>query len=249
MNTSTVKSIYRRSAIAKEVLAQYLDHHPSTELFQTYFHLRPTSKGITIVSTLPDAPMRGISVKNADGLQNTLERLGTLLPHLVDANSAQVVETLRPLGFKKRSKKSFREEDVQATFIRRMIAHDPACQNIQFVASELTLARAMRFDVVGYRPSDDTLFLFEMKKGRETSATTQVLNYRRHIEEHRDNFAKVLSVYPNFPVSGFSSIKCVTVMKFYENSPESVWENTVTAHDVDIWMYDSELHFPKRYMR
>lgn len=249
MNVSTVKRIGRRSAIAKEVLTQYLKNNPSAELFQTYFHLRPTSKGITIVSTLPTAPMRGISVKNADELQNTLEQLGTLLPQLVDADFEQVVEALRPFGFKKRSTKSFREEDIQATFIRRMMSHDPAYQNIQFVASELTLERNKRLDVVGYRSSDDTLFLFEMKKGRKTAATTQVLNYREHIEKHREHFAEVFSVYPNFPVNGFSNIQCVTVMKFDENSPTSVWENTVTAHDVAIWMYDRELNFPERYAR
>ncbi len=249
MNEFTVKKIYKRSAIAKEVLEQYLDNMPSAELFQKYFHLRPTSSGITIVSTLPDAPMRGIPLKNADELKNTLEHLGDLLPKLVSDDYEQVAETLRPLGFKKRSKKSIREEDVQATFIRGMIAQESAYQNIRFVASELTLEKTMRFDVVGYRSSDDTLFLFEVKKGRTTDATNQVAEYRRHIEAYREKFAKVLSVYPNLSVSSFSNIKCVAVMEFDENSPESIWENTVTAHDVDIWMYDRELNFPKRYMR
>lgn len=247
MNESTVKKLIKYSQIAKETLEEYLLNHSHGSIFTKYFHLRPTSNGITIVSTLPEAPMRGIFAKNADELMNKLENIGASLSKLVSDDSKKVCESLESLGFKKRSTKSILEEDAQAAFIRGMISNESTYEGIQFVASELNLEDKMRFDIVGFHLESRTLYLFELKKGRTTDAARQVSDYCKHVEEYKESFLNVFSTYPNLSFNSFSKIKGIAVMEFAENSIDSVWEENATTYGVDIWMYGNALSFPKRY--
>ncbi|MBR2894879.1 MAG: hypothetical protein IKC03_04370 [Oscillospiraceae bacterium] len=247
MNDKTVDLIYKHAVTAQKTFAQFLNQSSQADLFKKYFHLRPTSDGITIVSTLPDAPMRGVYTKDSADLMQKLSSIDAVLNKLVSENRKQILDTLEELGFKRRSTKSILEEDAQATFIRGMISNEPSYQGIQFIASELTLEQGMRFDVVGYRACDDTLYLFELKKGRTTSAAEQVSKYCEHIRKNKSDFEKIFSSYPNLSLRTFSNIKGIAVMKFSENSSDSIWNNNAKQYGVEIWMYGSSLNFPKRY--
>ena len=247
MDNRTVRAITNNAQISALVFSDFLKTIDTPQKFQKYFHLRPTSNGITIVSTLPDAPMRGISAKNADDLIVKLKSIHNTLAKLLSDDNEQVLETLKDLGFKKRGRKSLLEEDAQAAFIRGMIANESAYQGIQFVASELNLEDKNRFDIVGYRPDNNTLYLFELKKGRTTAAVNQAARYCTHVAEHKEVFEKLLSAYPNRSVGSFSEIKGIAVMEYAENSKDSTWNTNANQSGIEIWMYCNALSFPKRY--
>ena len=243
MDQATVKKICTFSAIAKEVWDQFLQNHSRPDLFRKYFHLRPTSQGITIVSTLPEAPMRGISTKNAEDLKNKLTLIDAALSKLVSDDPSLRKEILTSLGFKTRATQSRREEDAQAAFIRGMLSNDPMYEGIQFVASELCLEKSNRFDVVGLK--DDTLFIFELKRNRTTLIADQSMRYYDHINQYRQEFDAFLSVYPTLPNISFNHVKEITVMRHAENSPRSKWEDYSKTSTIDVWLFEESLTFDK----
>lgn len=243
MNKDTVKRIRDYSIDAKEVFEEFLKTSPQANLFRKYFHLRPTSSGVTIVSTLPDAPMRGISTTSKDDLKDKLSKIHTVLNKLVSDDYKLRRETLSSLGFKNRGTQTWREEDAQAAFIRGMITEDPVYEGIQFVASELCLEQGNRFDVVGLK--NNTLYLFELKRDRTTIVADQAQRYYNHVNDHRSDFDMVLSVYPNLANVHFDNVKTVVVMRRAENSPRSKWENYSRTSNVDVWLFEQSISFEK----
>ena len=161
------------------------------KVLKKYFHLRPTNSGITIVSTLPFAPMRGCTgIKTKTKLQNKLKDIFNKLPILVGMDEKMAMEAIKDpeLGFKLREEGYTKEESIQAIMINTMSndtnlkevlgAHD----KIRFVASELIISReddGGRIDIVGYDGKD--IYFFELKKER----TTKVNQLSKYIEYYK----------------------------------------------------------------
>ncbi|MBO4913910.1 MAG: hypothetical protein J5449_01775 [Oscillospiraceae bacterium] len=249
MDKSTVDKIFKHAKIARDAYADM------PESFRKYFHLRPTSDNITIVSTLPYAPMRGLSV-SPDDLSERLSAIQKKLPSLLSMSDTSG-DLLRELGFQARRGKRALEEDIQASFIRGMLDNESEYQGIAFVASELTLGDNKRFDVVGFK--DDTLYIFELKRARTVTAAPQVKAYCELVMEHRDSFERVLFVYPNRIVPHFNRVKGIAVMSYAENSDLKTWKDWCKAASsltpsqkcspdisgIDIWLFQQALAFKK----
>jgi len=87
-----------------------------------YFHLRPTNSGITIVSTIPLFPMRGITgIKSKSDLLKKLNDICDNINKIYSVDEEDVTGILKEIGFKKRGddlkedkKEGDIEEDIQA---------------------------------------------------------------------------------------------------------------------------------------
>lgn len=241
LNPKTVADILRNAHAAKDTY----DNIKLDANFRKYFHLRPTSSGITIVSTFSFAPMRGIDVQ-ARELHDTLVRLNSRLKFLVSDNKSTDEKTevlIKEFGFKKRDKdETVLEEYAQALFIKGMLQKQSEYEGARFVASEFTLEKRNRFDVVGIK--DNTLYIFELKKGRTHSAIDQASNYAKLVMANKDVFMSVLATYPNNTVASFDKIKVIAVMEHSENATKTLREKAA-ANGVDIWYYEPSLHFFK----
>ena len=241
ISKKTLAGIVKNTEIANEVWKNY----GSDPGFTKCFHLRPTSGGITVISTLPYAPMRGREVKTGQKLEALLSALvkkkETLLSTGADVDLAAL---LKEEGFSvkqtKTSAQDALEDSVQAYFIRGMLAGQSQYRGIQFVGSELTLERRNRFDVVGFK--EDTLYIFELKKGRTAEASDQVKGYVDFIAEHKAQFMQVLGIYPSLNVPGFSDIKGICVMEYAYNASKSLVADAKEI-GVDIWFYERALSF------
>lgn len=250
MNQEIVRQLTTNAQISKAVFTDFLARQKNAKFLEN-FHLRPTSVGVTIVSTLPYAPMRGISIPStslATEFTRTLETLAGNFGKLMGEDEQAAKEILRTMGFKERQSAGAngdREEDVQAAFIRGIIAKEPDYEGIQFVASELNLEDNNRFDVVGVK--DDCLYLFELKNGRTTAVFEQVSRYLAHVQENWDVFTALLQCYPNLtaPIAQIQDIKGIAVMRYAHNSPASTWKTLIRKHDVDVWFFRQSITFEK----
>ena len=250
MNKLTVDKIIKHSKDAQTVYSKVSDS------FRKNFHLRPTENNITIVSTLPYAPMRGLVVAPED-LPKKLSEIKKKLPSLLSQSESKCQEILQEIGFPERKNKSALEENIQALFIRGMINGEEEYQGIRFIASELTLGDRKRFDVVGYK--NDTLYIFELKRSRDTKAAPQAKTYSKYVMANIDSFKKVLAFYPNFPVTCFKQVKGIAVMPYAERTRYQTWEewrkaaerlqpskkHTLDISDIDIWLFKESLAFTK----
>lgn len=247
MDKNTVDKIEKNAREGAKVYQTFLKDFKAPMLFRRYFHLRPTSGGTTIVCALPEGAMRGIDCTDVSQLQKKLEDIGNSLPALLADDRATRRNVLDKLGFAQRKNGDSKlEEDVQAKFINGMINGECAYRGIQFVASELNLEDANRFDVVGFK--DDTLYIFELKRGRETSALSQVKGYCDHARVNKSEFERVLACYPNLAVPSFSKIQGIAVMALAENSLMKKWtellnDTALDADDLQIWFFEDALSF------
>jgi hypothetical protein len=239
INQKTIDKIYENAKAAKEIYEK-LD---LAKKFSGCFHLRPTSGGITIVSTLSDAPMRGKDVSKEE-LKKTLSKINENFKRICGDDTEKALKILGDIGYKERkTAKSYLEENTQAEFIKGLLSKQPDYDGIEFVASELALERESRFDVVGFK--NDTLYVFETKKGRTFSAMPQVAKYVKLVEENPDAFRKVLSVYPNRAVDSFTCVKGIAVMEDAANKTHKLREEAI-KYDVGLWFYRSALCFEKK---
>jgi pyruvate/oxaloacetate carboxyltransferase len=172
------RNIVENAIVAKKAW-ESLDNEIQNKL-KKYFHIRPTQSGMTVVSVLPGFEMRGCELKTKKELEEKLNKINKNFKKICSDKKSE--EILIELGFKKRSKKeNLLEENVQSVMIRSMSSDDNlkdklGCKNrIKFIASELIFEKGKhRADVVGY--DGESLFLFELKKGR-TTKVDQVSNY------------------------------------------------------------------------
>lgn len=254
MEQKIVEQLTKNALVSKAIFANFLATHKNGTAFLRSFHLRPTSVGVTIVSTLPYAPMRGVSISSAplaENLEKMLNALSKDFDKLLGVDERAAKEILSAIGFKERQSAGAngdREEDVQAAFIRGMLAKQPCYEGIQFVASELNLEDDNRFDVIGFK--GDCLYIFELKNGRTTKAFEQVTRYLDHFNQNREIFISLLQNYPNSmsSTSQIQNVKGIAVMRYAHNSPESTWRPLICRHEVDAWFFKQSLDFQKLTM-
>jgi len=231
------------------------------------FHLRPTKSGITLVSTLPYAPMRGISL-SAAAVTPLLNEITKKINVLLGLDTKKALALLESWNFKLREidvyfgldeedavaflenrnfeileTVSFMEENAQALFIKGMILKQEMYEGIHFVASELELAgKSSRFDIVGYK--DNTLYIFEMKKGRKVAGLAQTAGYAKLINENKHHFLSVLTHYPHCSIDNFNKIIPVAVMGYAANAVSQLTAKAKEA-EVALWFYERSITLRK----
>ena len=215
------------------------------------FHLRPTNSGVSIISTMPSFPMRGITnVSNKKDLKKILEGIFSKLKKIYSTEEKDSIKVLKGLGFPKRGESSKKEleEDIQALMIRNMMTDENlrkrlnAANKIRFIASEFILKQGNnRIDIIGFDEKD--LYFFELKKER-TTKVDQVKNYVDYYSEEQNLkvLKDVLRNYPINPVSEFGEIKGVMVMQYSENSfNQKKWGNLAKSNSIDIIFFEKSL--------
>ena len=260
---STLDQIIANAKFAKNAVIELEPKLKNRELLWEQFHLRPTSTGITVVSNNLRYPMRGVSV-GTDALEGLLldldgEAVRLLGAGLLDADQrARLGEIMERLGFQTREEAEKEAagprvellEHVQARFISGMIRGGAEYAGIRFLASELILPDADaekqgRFDVVGYK--DGTLYLFEIRRERETEAYDRLARYRDYYEAHAADFDRLLGAYPRTACTDLVSLhalRCVAVMRYAANSPVD-WQEKSNAAGADTWFFESSYSFRK----
>lgn len=249
MNQKIVQQVTDNSLISQEIFRSFLKKINEPMSFLKCFHLRPTSNGVTIVSTLPYAAMRGVSIKCSE-LGTKLDILSEHFNKLVGVDEYQAKQLLHDLGFQQRLRKyksiDFAlEEDIQAHFIRGMLDNQAYYDGIQFVASELNLEDSNRFDVIGIK--DNCVYIFELKKGRTTAIFEQIGRYIEHFNQYGDEFSSLIQSYPNLrlPNIKINEVKGIAVMRYAENSSSTKWESLIMQHQIDVWFYKEAISFYK----
>lgn len=241
MKNESVTKIIKNAKVASKMWDEFLISINDAETFKECFHLRPTSKGITVVSTLPYAPMRGTE-ETENGVLTTLNDLHENLPELLNDDQEASLATLNQIGFKKRSNSNALEENMQAQLIQGLIKNEPVYNSIQFVASEFNLEKWHRFDVVGIK--NKTIYIFELKKERTTLAPSQLRGYINHFNTHKKSFESVLNVYPGATIDTIDEVKGIVIMPWSANS-KTDWGKYKKENDVDIWFSNHFLSFIK----
>lgn len=232
--------------------------------FNRTFHIRPNIDSFTIVSTLPVAPMRGLVCKTEAKLKTELEFLHREIDSFCTEDDKKVLAKLKERGFKRRGgerpdiagekAKTQLEEDIQVRFIRSMLAGEPDYKGIEFVASEFIIQygdktagkKVLRADVVGFDAKNQSLWVFELKKGRETGAIRQVMEYVDIICAEINMFSEIISNHPNVKnppaVLNADKIVPVTVMRHAENLKEEKYRNQMALHPrVRLWFFKDAL--------
>ncbi len=229
----SVPKILRNAEFASKVWNEFLISINNAEVFRKCFHLRPTASGITIVSTLPYAPMRGKN-ETKDTILNVLKKLHEKLSQLTNDAKEDSLNILKELEFKQRTNTKALEDNLQALLIQGLIKNEPAYYGIQFIASEFNLVHDKRFDVVGVK--DTTAYIFELKKERNTHAVSQLKGYINHFNTYIRDYESVLRVYPGATVGTLNEVKGIIVMPWSANS-KTDWEK-YKENDIDIWFSD-----------
>ena len=248
----TVDNIVANAKAAKEVYDELLHNNSLDVDFSKCFHLRPTSSGITIVSTLPYAPMRGKTKVHKRELKNVLKDLDEKICGKDTNKAANVLHDV--FEFKKRKtkknisdKNAKSEEEVQSDFIKGLLSRQSGFEGFEFVASELMLNKEKRFDVVAIQGK--VLYIFELKKNEDPDVISQVLGYVAQVEgkENESAFRRVLRDYPNRSVDSFDEVKGVVVAKRADNEANEKLIEATKENDVELWLwyYESVLHIDK----
>ena len=244
MNQQSAERIIANAAKCQTIYQGFCQNCQQLPRFARSFHLRPTGDGVTIVSTLPYAPMRGIAVSCA-GLDQALRALDRDLSQLPQAQAGRAAAQLSAHGFHVRANPNDSlEEAAQAAFIRGMIEGEPQYEGIQFLASELNLEEANRLDVVGVK--ENILYLFELKKGRTTRVFQQVAGYVRHVQHYLPLFQRLLQSYPALcQVPALQAVQGVAVLRQAENTRQAAWTQSIQDTGVSVWFYRPALAFEK----
>ena len=219
-----------------------------------YFHLRPTQSGVTIVSTLPYAPMRGITgLASVSAISEALNKISQNFKKITQDDEEAAKQVLNvELGFALRPDAGDHdplEESYQAMMVNLMSQSNIAesmglSEKMEFIASELIFEQGPnRVDVVGICGRE--LYFFELKRDR----TTKVGQVREYVDYYSQppNMAilkQLLANYPIRPVKEFDAIRGVMVMRYAESSfNREMWKKLALENQVKILFFVDSLHF------
>lgn len=237
MSKSYIEVIENNTKIAAEQWNQFALEYADIDIFKKKIHLRPTSNGVTIVSTLDEKPMRGIHCAKTK-VKETLKRINGLL--ISDKN---LMDEFTKLGFQnKKIPNVLAEEKYQAQMIAGMSENAAlkkylGVENLIFIASEFVLlhdsnesndkARIDRVDIIGY-DGKKRLFFFELKHplNGDVHAVEQVERYVKVYSEEK-NKKDMLNVLKEYPI----------------NSVNSVNQNDIAIEGYVIWGYNELIEY------
>jgi len=244
------KETIKYAKIAAQAWEGFVKDGDNRQRICKFFHLRPTSKGITVITTLDNCEMRGVE-KNAKNLIALLEEIDKnyeILVSLNDVKRKAIMESLKFRSLEKASSKS--ERKIQATMINTMSKDKnlseilEANDHIRFIASELTFGQKKHsVDIVGFDGQD--IYFFELKKER-TEKVEQVKGYIEYYSKERDILKQLLENYPINNVEKFSRLIGVMVMKYAENSvAKQEWQELAMKNGIHILFYKPSLIYVK----
>ena len=191
---------------AKRIWDEKIDEKTKAK-FRKYFHLRPTTGGITIISTHKEKYMNGIEVskcnleqgivKCAEALCNE-EKLNEVNIKLKNGNTRTFPTTKRPN----------KEYTMQAKFINEIVKQNIELKkffdvvNLHLIGSEIILpGKKDKIDILAYGNTNENkykLFFIEVKEAKgdkKEKAFEQVRRYMKTYIEDKD-FITLINNYP-----------------------------------------------------
>lgn len=212
--------------------------------FRKYFHLRPCTGYITIVSTHKDRPMRGIEV-SVTKLIDAVKFLTECIKDNDTINWDKIAEEfirkkgkVLKKGFEKGDKKKpngGKEYPHQAEMINNLENNTKLkkildVKNLYFAASEVIFHRGKNEGKTGIRKKIDIvahdgegkIFLFEMKApGTKDDSVTQVEGYLKMYgnkgSEENKTFEEMLKNYPQGSITEINSYDGYGVIGYSDN--------------------------------
>lgn len=205
-----IKDVIKNAKIAKEFWSEYSKKKENQEVitkFNQFFHIRPTTKGCTIVSTHPERPMNGIEIGSFKRVKKgeaiTKQKLQECIEKIAAKVKGDKVEW-EDLGFKNGKIKD--ESRFQAYFINEIIHNAQfkeivGVENLYFIGSEIILQEKQvsgggRPDVVAH-DGKGKIILFELKVGKNKK-DNPIEQVNRYIKRYQDDrrYQELLLNYP-----------------------------------------------------
>lgn len=242
--------------MAKQVVEDVSGQLKNAKRLGTFFHIRPTTNGVTLVSTLPYAPMRTVPCRK-DDLKDKLLALDEMIPKLTDdePNVKKMLDFLETQGIKRRAGTGSRLDDVKAAFITEMNQGQEAFGGIQFLTSDIIVPHAeerkggYRFNVIGY--SNEIVYLIEIRRSRSEAAFMEMDRYVTRMSERNTDFKRLMGALPllapgatELDPATYQKVQGLVVMPEAENTRIN-WQRLTDKHNVDTWFYRTALSFRK----
>jgi hypothetical protein len=219
-----IEDVIGKAESAKETWEKFVGDHPDQRL-DRYFHLRPKSRDITLVTTHKARPMRGIGIATTK-----------LYEALCVVNDAISGESVDWNAIKSEVSQEFKEGHTNKEFPiqARMIneIHGNAelktklgVGNLYFAASELILQQkdvkgGKKIDIVGH-DGTGRVFLFELKasKNARDDPKTQVEKYLDSYGKggpENEAFERLMKTYPMHPIPSLDEYFSYAVVGYGE---------------------------------
>jgi len=232
---------------SKKAIDEFRRANPDVyKKFKKYFHLRPCSNKITIVSTHPDRPMRGIKV-GVTKLINTVEFLADCIKNdeTINWNKIEKENYNSGKGFEKGGKDNKKangnkEYPHQAEMINNLENNTKlkkllCVKNLFFNASEVIFSRGRnekrkKLDIVAH-DGEGKVFFFEMK-APENKKDDPIKQVREYLEMYGKKgiknkiFEEMLKNYPQGSITNINSYVGYGVIG-YNNNPVFKEENLI----------------------
>ncbi|MBD5558953.1 MAG: hypothetical protein HDQ87_01130 [Clostridia bacterium] len=243
--------------LAKETVGSIQGELQHKEKLQTYFHLRPTTAGVVLVSTLPYAPMSGV-VCSKDDLADKIKMVDSKMDQFI-SNSPdypKLLEELKALGFgPEMSAGTPPLTAIQSTFITEMNERQDAYGALRFVASELVIPKeettgGYHFDIVAF--GNEALYFIELKKDRSETIFDEMGRCMTDLYEHQQDFLKkLMAAYPltapgteGLEPSAFHRVQGLVAMPEAE-SITTDWQQKANDSNIELWFYQPALVYRK----
>ena len=213
MDKINLDVIVENSQEAKKQWEEFQEQCKDVDEFKKKFHLRPTKRGITIVSTLQEKPMRGKKVG-----RTVVKKWINELYDLTMSNKSQVekLQVLTQLGFQEKTEGSSvkKEESYQAEMIAKMSCNQTLKDFLEvdeliFIASEFIIhdksdtSNRERIDIIGYDRRDKLIF-FELKMPDSNDKPIEQL--KKYIDKYGgEKLEEMLKILKEYPINSVDS--------------------------------------------
>lgn len=205
-----IKDVLNNAKIAKEMWEEYSSKKENLEnakKFKKFFHIRPTTKGYTIVSTHKEKPMNGLKIESSTAKVGAEERTKLKLQETINT-ILQRINGENINWNKMKFKQTGRVDDeyrFQAYFINEIISNEDfkkiiGVKELYFIGSEVILhegnkGKRMKPDIVA-RDGNGKVFFFELKRtGSNDNPIEQVDKYIKHYEKDKQ-YEELILNYP-----------------------------------------------------
>ena len=214
----SIVQLIDNSKTIKKIWKNFVDENPHQQ-FGKWFHLRPTSKGVTIVTTHDSRPMRGIHVAKTK-LNNVLIAINNVLMkqnfEIENAPWEALESVLAAEKIKERFIAGFRNREfpLQARMISEMsdnsmIKEALGINYLHFAASEVILQEGVteggqKIDIVAHDGTGKVFFLeLKSQDNKKDSPFEQVAIYVRDYgkigSKKNKDFEELMKNYP-YPI-------------------------------------------------
>lgn len=253
----SLDKIIANAELASETLSTLEGQIQNAEQLWTYFHLRPTTAGVMLVSTLPYAPMSAALCSKddlADKIQLVDGKMGALVTDKPDY--PKMVEEVKAMGFGHAASAGGPPLAAdQAAFITGMNQREDAYGELNFITSEFVVPKVdatggYHFDVLAYY--DEALYFCEITKVRSKSALTEMGRYMTDVYKNQEEFLKKLfAVYPltapgtvGIDLAGFHRVQGLVLMPEAEIVRVD-WQSIANEDNIETWFYKPAFVFRK----